>query len=299
MATKLKAKSPALSIRRKPKMLLYGKSGVGKTFGALDFPKCYYIDTEGGAKEEHYTKKLIAAGAGYFGPEDGANDLKEILGQIKALATEKHEYVTLIIDSITKPFNTMVGLEQERMAAEDIEDAFGSSRKPAVSVMRSICNWLDRIDMNVLVIAHAKDDYQLVGKKREAVGQTFDAWDKLEYELEMAFQVEKFGPARKMKIRKSRIQAFEEGKSYPWSYDSFADLYGRETIERGVIQVALATEEQVSEIKRLCELLKVSPEERTKWLQKAKADSFTELSEDQAAKTLAFLQSKIEGKEAA
>ena len=47
--SKLKAKDPVNAEPSKPKMLIFGKPGVGKTWGALDFPSCYYIDTEGGA----------------------------------------------------------------------------------------------------------------------------------------------------------------------------------------------------------------------------------------------------------
>ena len=69
MASKLKAIAPKAAEPSKPKMLIYGKPGVGKTWAALDFPSVYYMDTEGGADLEHYTDKLLAAGGMYFGPE--------------------------------------------------------------------------------------------------------------------------------------------------------------------------------------------------------------------------------------
>jgi len=43
----LKAKLPEEVKATKPKFMIYGESGVGKTFFALDFPKPYLIDTEG------------------------------------------------------------------------------------------------------------------------------------------------------------------------------------------------------------------------------------------------------------
>ena len=115
MATKLKAKDPSEVAAGKSKMMVFSKSGVGKTWFALDFPKPFYVDTENGAKLAHYQKKLKAVGGGYFGPEDGALNFEEVLGQIQALATESHPYQTLIIDSITKLFQTAVADEANKL----------------------------------------------------------------------------------------------------------------------------------------------------------------------------------------
>src|SRR5664280_1663930 len=72
--TKLKAKDPKTTEPSKPKILIFGKPGVGKTWFSLDFPSVYYIDTEGGADLAHYTAKLIKSGGVYMGPEDGSLD---------------------------------------------------------------------------------------------------------------------------------------------------------------------------------------------------------------------------------
>ena len=149
--SKLKATAPDLTDPGHIKCVIFGKSGVGKTWLALNFPKPFYIDTEGGARLRHYQEKLIAAGGGYYGAKNGANDLDNIIDQISALATEKHEYKTLIIDSITKPWITTITNEQERLGDKDV---FGASKKPAVAKMRRIINWIGRLDMNVFMIAH-------------------------------------------------------------------------------------------------------------------------------------------------
>ena len=59
----LKAKAPEEVKPTKPKMLISGESGVGKTMFALDFPKPYLFDTEGGATREQYQDKLKKSGA--------------------------------------------------------------------------------------------------------------------------------------------------------------------------------------------------------------------------------------------
>jgi hypothetical protein len=59
MATsKLKAKAPTEVKPGKTKALVFGKSGVGKTWFTLTFPAPYYIDTEGGADLRHYRERL-------------------------------------------------------------------------------------------------------------------------------------------------------------------------------------------------------------------------------------------------
>ena len=67
--SKLRAVDPKAASPSKPKILIFGKPGVGKTWTSLDFPSVYYIDTEGGADLNHYTDKLKKAGGVYFGPD--------------------------------------------------------------------------------------------------------------------------------------------------------------------------------------------------------------------------------------
>ena len=56
--SKLKAKKPEEVKQGKAKGLIFGASGVGKTWFALSFPTPYYIDTEGGADGIEYQKRL-------------------------------------------------------------------------------------------------------------------------------------------------------------------------------------------------------------------------------------------------
>jgi GTPase SAR1 family protein len=75
----LRAVAPTQIEPSRPKIVLFGKPGVGKTFGALDFPQPYYIDTEGGAKQDQYRKKLIASNGGYLGPDQGSREFSTVV----------------------------------------------------------------------------------------------------------------------------------------------------------------------------------------------------------------------------
>jgi hypothetical protein len=292
MMSKLKAKDPAVVTPGKIKMLVFAKSGVGKTWLSMDFPNPYYIDSEGGARLGHYQDKLKKAGGAYFGVEDGALDFPAVLEQIEALATEKHSYKTLAIGSITKLYQTAIANEASRLGDKD---AFGASKKPAIAFMRRLVSWIQRLDMNVLFEAHEATEWGLNPKtgNREEVGQLPDVWDKLVYELDLTLRLEKRGPSRVAVIRKSRLTGFPEGESFPLEYLEFAERYGKDFIEAAVAPITLAKPEQVAEIKRLLELVKVEEKDIEKMLSKAKAESWEELTDKQAADVVTWLKKKV------
>jgi hypothetical protein len=284
--SRLLAKAPKAAEPSKPKILIFGKSGVGKTWTSLDFPRCYYIDTEDGANLSHYTDKLEKSGGVYMGQADGSLDFKTVLDQIKALATEEHEFKTLIIDSITKLFNSVVASEAERLGDKD---AFGASKKPAIALMRQLINWISRLDMNVILIAHEKD----LWGNNEKIGVTFDCWDKLEYELHLALNIQKRGDTRVAVVRKSRLTGFQDAAYFPWAYSEFAQRYGKDVMEEKAKAIVLATPEQVGEIKRLLENVKISEDIIEKWYTKAGVTDFSEMNTEQAKGIVEFLKGKI------
>lgn len=294
--SKLKAVDPASASPSKPKLLIYGKPGVGKTWTSIDFPKPYFIDTESGADLEHYTAKLKAAGGSYFGVDQGSLDFKEVIEQVKALATESHDYKTLVIDSVSKIFNTAIAAESERLGAAD---QYGASKKPAVSFTRQLINWLDRLDMTVILIAHEKPLWGIDAKgQRAEIGVTFDAYDKLEYELNLCLNITKEGDSRKARVRKSRLQGFPDGLAFEWSYAKFSELYGKAVIEKKAEAIKLATEEQIKEFNGLLEVVKMADDWLDKCLTKFKATKIEELDSDKLAKMIEMMKTKQKGETA-
>lgn len=291
--SKLKAKKPAEVSPGKIKMLSFSKSGVGKTWLSMDFPSPYYIDCEGGARLGHYQAKLSESGGAYFGVEDGALDFAAVIGQIEALATEKHGYKTLAIGSITKLYQHAIACEQARLGEKD---AFGASKKPAVSAMRRLVTWIQRLDMNVLFEAHEAIEWGINPKtgQREEVGSVPDVWDKLIYELDLTLRLEKRGPSRVCIVKKSRLTGFPEGESFPCAYSEFASRYGKDFIESDSMPIVLATQEQVAEINRLLSVLSIPENKIEQILTKAQADSIDELSADRADEMIVWLKGKVQ-----
>ena len=292
--SKLKAKDPALTSPGKIKMMVFSKSGIGKTWLSMDFPAPFYIDSEAGARLAHYQDKLKKAKGGYLSIEDGAGDFNTVLEQIQALATEKHSYNTLAIGSITKLYQSAIATEQERLGDKD---SFGASKKPAIHAMRRLVNWIHKLDMNVLFEAHETTEWGINPKtgNREEVGNQPDVWDKLIYELDLTLRLEKRGNSRVAVVRKSRLLGFPEGESFPLEYLEFGKRYGTDFIESKVNQIVLAEPAQVAEILRLIDLVKVDGKDIAKILNKANAENWSELTTVQANSTLKWLQNKIKG----
>lgn len=293
--TKLLAVTPEAVEPKKPKILIYGPPGVGKTWTSLDFPSVYYIDTEGGADLAHYREKLKNAGGMYFGPDQGSLDFDTVIGQIEALATEQHHYKTVVIDSITKLFATAISDEQTRLGDADV---FGASKKKPVGQMKRLIRWLNRADMNAIVIAHQKDMWGKNEKnQQEVVGQTFDGWDKLEYELHLILRISKIGQGKDARrfanIGKSRLTGFPEGTKIDWSYAEFAERYGKDVIEKEAAPIILASPEEVAEITHLLTVVKLADGTTEKWFSKAGVESFEEMSSEIIQACISNLKGKL------
>lgn len=294
-ASKLKGRDPETVKPGKAKLMVFSKSGIGKSWFSMDFPKPFYIDCEGGARLAHYQAKLKAAGGWYFGVEDGALDFPTVLEQIQVLATEKHPYQTLAIGSITKLFQTAIAHESQRIEDSGKKDEFGASKKPAVRQMRRLISWIARLDMNVLFEAHEAAEWGInpATGQREEIGQIPDVYDKLIYELDLTLRLEKRGNSRVAVVRKSRLSGFPELSNFPLEYQEFATRYGKDFIEGAVSQIVLASPDQVAEIKKIMDFVKVDEREIEKLMTKANADTWEELTTEQAAATIIWLKKKV------
>jgi len=280
----LRAKKPE-AIQKRLKALFYGSAGVGKTTAAIQFPKPYLIDTEKGAENDQYTKILQKAGGVVF----QTTDFNELMTEVKALLTEEHEYKTLIIDPLTTLYNDLLDKSAIKNGTE-----FGRHYADANKQIKHLLNLLLRLDMNVIITSHAKNEY---GQNLTVLGQTFDCYKKLDYLFDLVFEIQKRGKDRIGLIKKSRIEKFPDGETFPFSYDEIATRYGRDILERDAVAQELAEESQIKELERLIDLIKVPQEVYQKWLDKASSEKWEEMPKDAIQKCIDHLQSKIKGAE--
>lgn len=288
--TKLKAKSPELVKPGKIKAVLYGISGVGKTTLALNFPTPFYFDTEGGATGPQYRELLKKSGGGYMGPEDGTLSFDTLIEQMQALATETHPYRTLIVDSLTKLYQTTIAQESERLGAADV---FGASKKPAIAAMRRLILWSGRLDMNIWFVCHEMAEWGMVNGQRAETGRVSDSWEKLTYELDLSIRAVKNGPQRMARVMKSRLTNFPDADIFPLEYAEFAARAGRENIEAGSEVIVLALPEQIADIKRLLEIVKVDETAIQKDFDKLGISSYEEMTKEQIETRIASLKKKL------
>lgn len=134
---------------------LFGEGGTGKTTLAAMFPKPVIIRTEDG------TQSLQGNDNVHLFPL--ANSTKDVLDAIEALATQEHDFKTLVIDSITQ-LATMIEHEivQADPKAKSINQAgggYGAGYSTASEMHRQIREWAGALayekGMNVVFIGHA------------------------------------------------------------------------------------------------------------------------------------------------
>lgn len=283
----LKAKQPEAVTPSKPKFLISGESGVGKTFFALDFPTPYLIDVEVGATRPQYQEKLKKVGGAYFGKEEGSQDFTSVIEEVKQLATTKHQYKTLIIDSFSYLYMLEAAIAEEKMGSD-----FGRDKKEAQKPTKQLIRWLEKLDMTVILICHSKAKWARKGKEIYQDGTTFDGWDKMEYILDLWIEIQRGG--KTFLIKKSRIESLPQDSSMPLSYEKFAEVYGADIIEAPVVPADLATQEQIEKIKTLIEALNIDQSQIDKWFKKVDVDEWEEMTVKQITSLIETLTKKIQ-----
>lgn len=269
------------TIQKRLKALFYGPAGVGKTTAAISFPKPYLIDTEKGAENNQYAKIIEENGGVVF----QCADFDELLIEVMALLKEKHEYKTLVIDPMTTLYNDLL----DKSAIKNGTD-FGRHYNDANKKMKHLLSLLLRLDMNVIITSHAKNEY---GQNLAVLGQTFDCYKKLDYLFDLVFEIQKRGTNRIGIVKKSRIESFVDTETFPFSYDEIAKRYGKEILERDAVAQKLATQAQVGELTSLINLMRIPEEIWQKWLDKASSEQFDEMPSESIQKCIDHLKEKI------
>jgi len=276
----LRGIKPSVTTKRL-KALFYGSAGAGKTTAAIHFPRPYLIDTEKGSENDSYVNAINQGKGAVF----QTSDFDELISEVKALLTVDHPYKTLIIDPMTIVYNDLLD-----KAALKVGTEFGRHYGEANKKMKHLCNLLLRLDMNVIITSHAKNEY---GANLSVLGSTYDCYKKLDYIFDLVFEIQKRGQERVGVIKKSRIESFPDSETFPFSYNEISKRYGKEHLEKDAVAEVLATDEQVEELMKLIDLLKIDEEVISKWLKKANSESFSEMNTTQIDKCIDHLKEKI------
>jgi len=292
MATaKLRGIVPEVKKAKRAKIALKGGPKVGKTTAAIQMPRPYVIDTEGGAEHEEYAKKIIASGGVWFGPKQGSLDPDECAKEVETLATTRHPYLTLVWDSFT-------------MSHEAMADIGAKNPKIGIGYSANYRLWADpwakrmwrmmlNMDMNIVVTEHVKAEY----KDGARIGNIGDGYKKTDYMGDVVIEIEKLNNGENAPriaiVRGSRYPTqFPDGARFDWSIEEFVRRMGDGMLS-DAIPMELATPEQVVELERKVKALNISREETDKWLSKTDSESFADMTTDAIAKCIAYLDKRI------
>lgn len=276
----LRAKPPEATDKRL-KLFMFGEAKVGKTTAALQFPNNYVIDAERGTEESQYVDSMKRNGSEVY----RTTDIDEVIQEARELATSAHNFRTITVDPITPLYVDLLEKMERKVGTE-----WGRHYGAANTVMKRLTNLLMNLDMNVIVTAHAKAEY---GDEMKRTGTTFDGWKKLDYLFDLIIMLERRGQKRVAIVKGTRIAAFKDGEVFDWSYDEFQRRYGG-ALGKASTTVEYATADQIAEITKLLEIVKLPEGTVDKWLTAAGVDRFDDMLTTQIAGCIGSLKKKID-----
>jgi hypothetical protein len=129
--------------------LIYGTSGVGKSFWASQAPRPIFVTTEKG------TEQLDVARF----PQVGS--IGELLSQLRALSTEKHDFDSVVLDSLdwVEPLIWKAVCDEGKVETiEQYAGGYGKGYVRALDLWRTLLRELSVLNehMHVLLIGHAQ-----------------------------------------------------------------------------------------------------------------------------------------------
>lgn len=271
-STRLRGTLPVASKRLK--FGLFGGTGVGKTMAALNMPAPYVFDCEDGTS--HY--------ADIVRENNGAVlctvDTDEVCDELRKLIRYSHPYKTVVIDPLTILWDEalMVG---ERLVGTSYNKHYGY----ASNRIKEVMTLLTRVDMNVVVTAHEKDDYA----DDKKVGVKMDAWKRTPYLFDLIINLSMLGGRRIGRVTKTRLDAFPLNDQFEFSHDEFRKR-ATPGWDAEATPAELVSHEDAQRLEGLIKTTGVSEKTVEKWLKKAKAANLIDLPADAAAKCIAFLE---------
>lgn len=274
----LRAKKPE-AVTKRLKLFMFGPAGVGKTTAAIQFPKSYIIDCERGT--ENYDKLITESGSAVF----QTTDIHDVIAEVKSLLTEKHDYRTLVIDPITPVYNDLLD-KCETLVGADFGRHYGAANKQ----MKRLANLIMALDMNVVITAHAKAEY---GQNFSKLGYTFDGWRQLDYWFDLVIELGKKGKKRFARVVKTRLEQFPDEDVFEWSYGAISKRYDVAVLEKESQAVALATPEQVREIKDLLSVVRLPDGTVDKWFAKAGVEVWEDMPSDVIGKCVEYVKNRL------
>lgn len=212
MAIDLSNISQSKGLQYAPFICLHGTSGVGKTTFGAGAPNPIFIQTEAG-------EGLLEIDTFRFGEDGIASSYAEVLEAIDALLNNKHDYKTLVIDSIDHLEPLMWAQLCKENGWPNIDKAgYGAGYNAAAAEWRVLLKKLDtlrrRNQMAIVLIAHNQTakvdepgqsqidrwDLKLHKKSAAVVTETVDAVFYAKHQVKMRKEDKGFGNVKSIGV---------------------------------------------------------------------------------------------------
>ena len=275
----------------RPKILLFGATGSGKTVTALSLPgKKLVIDGEKGAVA--YRRQFeFDVPAGPAGEPVFTDDPTALEKMIDDLLSDPDGYTVLVIDPITVFHQRMMefadaALRPRAEAKRRDMTPYDSAMQPGAwgrinQNFRRLMSKLRRLDMAVVVTARERVLLEAVGDSFRAAGSTFAAAKDLDYEFDTVLRLRALGEqivAKVEKFRGQKVSGDVSNFSAAWLVERFGEAgFTRPAAARPVLR-----EEQEREVESLIQILSLTPDAVARALSKYGVNSVAELSPEQA-----------------
>jgi hypothetical protein len=291
------------------KLFLWGESGVGKTPFALNFPSVAVIDMERGATpySDIYPDTYI----------HNTTDPVEVFNIVKELAKGNHQFKTLVIDPIsiywesllTKWSDTFLkrnkGGKGYKYEYYEMQPGNWNTLK---AEWKALVRHLLDLDMNVVVIARAKDKYKDGEMMKKTGLLTFDAEKNLHYAFDTVVHMEINDKGdcigicqrdRWRRIPKDKSFICAEDWDFATGYNYFKKCIGINILERNAQTVELDEEAEIentpSPKKTLIDKTnkKASEKQETKTKEETKEEPTVELANKDQIDTIKIKADKL------
>jgi ABC-type dipeptide/oligopeptide/nickel transport system ATPase component len=269
--------------------LIAGESGTGKSLWVASLKNALIFDTDLGGGLSYLDGRIARNGSERI----EVSSYPEVMNAVaeKRRRNELARYTTIAIDHLT-------ALQQEAVnrhnpnAAED----YGKSYDKATREWRKIRELVRQGDFNLVCTAHLKSKYE----NQKVVGITTDASKNINADMMVVLYLQKRpdgGYPSTAKVEKWRRDPEDTRgpvpQTFPFTMDEFLRIHGW-PMEGERVEVPMASPEQVKEIDRLLETVKVPDGWAADCLKKVKVESWEEMTAETIGKYIAFLRDKAQ-----
>ena len=263
-------------------LLLAGDSGSGKSWFVANLKRALIIDTDIGGGVSYAQARIERNGSERI--EMGS--YPEVIDELTRRKKHLSQFNTVAIDHLSTLHEEAVIRHNPRLVKD-----FGAAADKAAREWRRLREIIRYGDFNLVCTSHLKGKWA----DEKVVGMQADAAKKIEADFHIVLHVTNPGtpiyPLTASVHKWRRDPEDQRGPapmSLPFTVEDFLKAEGVDMLAPRH-EIPMATEEQIAELGRLLEIVKLPEGTVEKWLSKAKAETFADMSREIIAKCISHV----------